>query len=143
MLGRARGRVIAPGQNAPGFEITRAWTKSRISETSTSLISRRDRHVVRRVSLLLILGNLPHRKIVGREVIDWKVVSIIGPDHRGSVQNPLPTALTLDPRRCSMASHAPSLLVSPLERALQTPGGVTLRHTHPQVRVVPGTSCEG
>src|SRR3954464_15554745 len=55
MLGRARGRVIAPGQNAPGFEITRAWTKSRISETSTSLISRRDRHVVRRVPLLLIL----------------------------------------------------------------------------------------
>jgi len=101
--GRAQREVITPGSKVDGLGTVRVRTMNRVSEISTGLISSCD---VPWVLLLLILDDVPHRKIVGREIVQWEVIlSIVGLGSRGSVRDLSSAALPFDLRRCTTASH--------------------------------------
>jgi hypothetical protein len=90
----------------------------RVSEITTGLISHPDRHAVRWVLLVLVLGDVPHWKIVGREVVYGEVaLSIVGPGSRSSLRELTSAALPFNLRRCATAWHVFSWLDSRSERS--------------------------
>ncbi len=79
---------------------------NRVSEITTGLISNPDRHAVRWVLLFLILRDVPHRKIGGREIVYGEVVlSIVVPGSRISLRELSSAALPFNLRRCTTAWH--------------------------------------
>jgi len=105
--GRAQREVITPGSKVDGLGTVRVLLMNRVSEITTGLISSYDGCDVPWVLLLLILGDIPHRKIVGREIVQREVIlSIVGLGSRSSVRELSSAALPFDLRRCTTASHA-------------------------------------
>ncbi len=80
LQGHVRGRVTAAGSKVDGLGTVRAWTMNRVSEITTGLISSPDRHAVRWAPLILILGDVPHWKIIRRDVVYGVVVLIAIPN---------------------------------------------------------------
>jgi len=82
---------------------------NRVSEITTGLISSPDRHAIRWVLLVLILSDVPHWKIVGREFVYGEVaLSIVVPGSRSSLRELSSAALPFNLRRCTTAGHASS-----------------------------------
>jgi hypothetical protein len=67
--GGAQRKVITPGSKVDGLGTVRVLLMNRVSEITTGLISCYDGCDVPWVLLLLILDDVPHRKIVGREIV--------------------------------------------------------------------------
>jgi len=104
--GRAQRKVITPGSKVDGLGTVRILLMNRVSEIATGLISSYDGCDVPWVLHLLIIDDVPHRKIVGREIVQREVVlSIVGLGSRGSVRDLSSAALPFDLRRCTTASH--------------------------------------
>jgi len=104
--GRAQREVITPGSKVDGLRTVRVLLMNRVSEITTGLISSYNRCDVPWVLLRLILGDVPHRKIGGREIVQREVVlSIVGLGSRSSERELSSAALPFDLRRCTTASH--------------------------------------
>jgi len=103
---RAQRGVTTPGLQVDGPGIIRARARTGVSEVAIGQISSRDRDVVRWMLSLLILDDVPHRKIVGREIVQREVIlSIVGLGSRSSLRDLSSAALPFDLRRCTTASH--------------------------------------
>ena len=108
-LGRAQRGVTTPGSKIDGLGTVGAWIMNRVSEITTGQISSPDRHAVRWMLLVLILRDVPHWKIVGREVVNGEVaLSIVGPGSRSSLRELTSAALPFNLRRCTTAWHVSS-----------------------------------
>src|SRR4051812_27000384 len=86
---------------------------NRVSEITTGLISSPDPHAVRWV---LLLRDVPHWKIVGREIVYGEVaLSIVGPGSRSGLRDL--TSAPFNLRRCTTAWHVSSWLDIRSERS--------------------------
>src|SRR4051812_39977323 len=104
-----RVREITTGQSRSRLWTVRAWIMNRVREITTGQISSPDRHAVRWVLLVLILSDVPHWKIVGRQIVYGEVaLSIVVPGSRSSLRELTSAALPFNLRRCTTAWHVPS-----------------------------------
>ena len=81
--GRVQNRGAQPGQNASGLGSARARGLNGVSEITAGQIRSRDRRSVPWMLLFQVLTDVPHWKVVRRDVVDGEVVFIAVPNRPG------------------------------------------------------------